>query len=650
MRFTPNGLRRLPGSPCVSFGAMRQQAVRGALLPAAAGLLAFAALFLNDGSSQTRLFWIGSAAVVLAAVGWAVCQPQLSRPAVVFFAALGGFVLWQGLSISWSIQSERSWDYTNRGLVYFAFAAVGAVLGGVPVRRLAQAGAVLLGALFAWALAAKVVPGLYADYGRLARLRYPVGYWNELALLAAASTPLALWLVGRRSFDRRVRVGGALLLYAGLVVAVLTYSRVGIVLTVAAALVWLALDRDRLVAVGPLAVAWVVGTLVAAAGLALPGVADNGQSDDVRMEDGLAFGAALVIGAAVVVLAMRRVQDRAVDVRVARRVGLGMATLVVAALAIAVVRSGGPVDFVRDRWHEFSNSASAQVTNTAGRFASASSSNRWRWWQEAWNAFVDHPLRGTGAGTFGLTDRLERETSLAVTEPHSAPLQDLTETGIVGFALICAALVAAALAIWRRERSGALTALGLAAALCVVHSLVDIDWDYVAVQGPFFLAVGALVSGPPRPTGGGRRWLRSAVLAVAALAAVYSFTSPWLSDRRVDEAYDALVRGDVRTARDEARAAHELNPLAVEPLWVWALTERGQKALELYRRARDLEPKNPETWYVLGEFELVTLKRPRDALRDLNQSYTLDRYGPTGEKGGALDQARCQVDPATCPG
>ena len=52
----------------------------------------------------------------------------------------------------------------------------------------------LLGALFVWALAAKVIPGLYSDYGRLARLRYPLGYWNELALLAAASVPIALSL------------------------------------------------------------------------------------------------------------------------------------------------------------------------------------------------------------------------------------------------------------------------------------------------------------------------------------------------------------------------------------------------------------------------------------------------------------------------
>lgn len=621
---------------------MRLRAARGALLPRAAAALAFAALFFSEGSSQSRLFWIGSGAVVVAAVGWALRRPRLSTAAVVFLVALGAFVLWQGLSIGWSIQASRSWDYTNRGLVYFAFACVGTLLGGVAPRRVAQAAAVLLGALFAWALAAKVVPALYDDYGRLARLRYPVGYWNELALLAAASVPLGLWLV------RRVRAAGGLLLYLALVVAVLTYSRVGIVLTVAAALAWLALDRDRLDAIGPLGVAWVAGAVVAGLALLLPGVSDDGQPHDVRVQDGLVFGAVLVLGALAVVLALRFVFARRVDRRLARAVAAGLAALVLGALVVSVVRAGGPVDFVGDRWHEFSNPIGAQVPNELGRLASASSSNRWRWWQEAWNAFVDHPLRGTGAGTFGLTDRLERDSTLAVVEPHSAPLQDLSETGIVGFLLIGVALAAAAVAIFRRERRGAVTALALGAAVCVAHSLVDIDWDYVAVQGPLFMVVGALVSSP-RAAPVRRRWLSSAAIGVAALAALYSLASPWLADQRVDAAYDALVRGDDAAARAEAKAAHALNPLSIEPLWVWALAERGDKALELYRRARDREPKNPETWFELGYFELKYLNRPRDAYRDLNQSYTLDRYGPAGVKGGALDQARCQVDPATCP-
>jgi hypothetical protein len=505
---------------------MRLPGARGAILPAAAAGLAIAALFFSEGSNQSRLFWIGAAAALVAAVGWALRPPRLTPAGAVFLGVLGAFVLWQGVTISWSIQASRSWDYTNRGLVYVAFAAVGALLGGVPHRRLAQAAAVLLGALFVWALAAKVLPWLHEDYGRLARLRYPVGYWNELALLAAASVPLGLWLAGSRAFDRRVRAGGVLLLYAALVVAVLTYSRVGIVLTITAALAWLALDRARLDAVGPLAVAWVAGAAVSGMALLLPGVSDNGQPHDASVQDGLLFGAVLILGAVAVVIALRFVLTRTVERRAARAVAAALAGLVLVALAGAVVRSGGPVDFARDRWHEFSNPVSAQVTNTAGRFATASSSNRWRWWQEAWDAFVDNPVQGTGAGTFGLTDRIERDTSLAVIEPHSAPLQDLSETGIVGFLLIVAAVAAAAVAILQRERTRATTALGLGVAVCVLHSVVDIDWDYVAVQGPLFMTVGALVSYGPAAASQRGRWLRVAAIAIAGLAALYSLASP----------------------------------------------------------------------------------------------------------------------------
>jgi hypothetical protein len=626
---------------------MRPQAARGATLSVSAALLAFAAVFLSSGSSQSRLFWIGGAAVIVAAAGWAVRPPRLPAEGIAFFAALGAFVLWQGASVAWSIQPARSWDYANRGLVYFAFAAAGALLVGVSPRRLAQAAALLAGALCVWALAAKVIPGIYGDYGRLARLRYPLGYWNELALLGAASVALGLWLAGRRE-DRRARLGGTLLLYAALVVVVLTYSRVGVVLSVAAAVAWLALDRERLLAIGPLAVAWVVGALVAGAGLLLPGVSKDGEAHGTRVQDGLAFGLVLVVGGVAVVLALRFLSARSVDRRLARNVAAVLVAVALAALVASVVRAGGPAGFVRDRWHEFSNPVSSQVSNTPGRFASASSSNRWRWWQEAWNAFADHPLQGTGAGTFGLTDRTHRRSTLAVVEPHSLPLQDLSETGIVGFLLGGAVAVAGALVILRRERSPAVVALGLAFAVCVVHALVDIDWDYIAVEGPLLMMVGALAARPSGSGGPRPRWALVGVIAVAAVAGLYSLASPWLAGERLGAAYDAIGRLDAAGARSNAKAAHSLNPLAVEPLWVWAATETGQRAVDLYRQARDREPRNPETWYELGAYE-YDLRRYRDAYRDLNQSYTLDRYGPAGVKGGLLDQARCKVDPSTCP-
>jgi hypothetical protein len=262
-------------------------------------------------------------------------------------------------------------------------------------------------------------------------------------------------------------------------------------------------------------------------------------------------------------------------------------------------------------------------------------------------------VQGTGAGTFELTDRLERNTQLATTEPHSVPLQFLSETGIVGFLLYIGVIAAGVFAVLRRDRTRVWLALSLGAALCVVHSFVDIDWDFLAVQGPLFLAVGALVSpsaAEPSPISG-RRWLTSAAVGVCAIAAIYSLVSPWLATNRVSAALDALTRGNPRQARTDALSARAFNPLSIDAIFAQALVEPNDKALPLYRKAVDIEPKNAETWYELGSFELLNLRRPRDAYRDLNHAYTLDHniFGPGSLPGRALDAARCQIDPATCP-
>src|SRR5256885_17269051 len=80
---------------------MRGASVRGALAPGAAAALCFAALFLSAGSSQSRLFWIGTAAVLVAAIGWALPPPTLPRPAAVFFIVFSGFVLWHAAALPW---------------------------------------------------------------------------------------------------------------------------------------------------------------------------------------------------------------------------------------------------------------------------------------------------------------------------------------------------------------------------------------------------------------------------------------------------------------------------------------------------------------------------------------------------------------------
>src|SRR5690242_11557815 len=100
------------------------------LLLGAAGALAAVSTLFSAGSSGGRLTWIGLAAVCLAAAAgvtalFGLPRPALSREAVLALASLVALVCWQGISVVWSIEPDRSWDYLNRGLVYVALLAFG---------------------------------------------------------------------------------------------------------------------------------------------------------------------------------------------------------------------------------------------------------------------------------------------------------------------------------------------------------------------------------------------------------------------------------------------------------------------------------------------------------------------------------------------
>src|SRR5438876_395733 len=171
--------------------------MRNAVSAAALGLVA-AALLGGGGSGSSRLVWIGGLALLAAAVAYAALGARVgSRAGAAYLAVLAGIVVWDGASVAWSVGPDLSWNATNRALVYLGFACLGVAAAG-PARRLAYGLALASGAAVLWALLAKAVPGLYPDYGRIARLRSPVGYWNALAQVGDALLPLGIWLLGRR--------------------------------------------------------------------------------------------------------------------------------------------------------------------------------------------------------------------------------------------------------------------------------------------------------------------------------------------------------------------------------------------------------------------------------------------------------------------
>jgi hypothetical protein len=616
-------------------------------IPAAAGgALAFAAFFFARGTTLSSLVWIGGAAILVAALASAavlagvLAGPRLDGAGTAFLVALFALAVWVGLTTLWSASPEDSWQYTNRTLVYAAFALLGALAAAVlprPAETIAAGAAALLAALFGWALLAKCVPSLYSDYGRLARLRAPLDYWNELALLAAVGVPIALWLA-----SRRYALGAVLQYGAGLTV-LLTYSRFGIALACLAAVAWIALAENRVESLAAVGIGGAAAVGVFGIALSLPGITKDGQSHATRAHDGWIFALAIVAGGVLVVLAASLLRRRFPVSDATRRRIDRAAAIAGAGAGIVVVIAG--IVFARRIWHSFANPVSNQISSSQGRLGSLNSSNRWTWWQEAWHAFTQHPGGGTGAGTFQLTDEQLRHSPLITTEPHNVPLQFLSETGIVGFLLFVGAAVGAVVALLR-VRGAAGIALAIGAAVFGVHLVADVDWDYLATCGPLLFVVGALVvRGPAAEPSPARRPLVAAAAVLFSFAAIYSLAAPWLAQRDLANA----------TTLAQVKRAHTYDPLSTDALTEWAAFETAvdpNRALQLYRDAVSLEPQNDATWTALGDF-FWSYRRWTEAYLAYSQAWQDNKYGPMGIPCGRLDQARYKALkewPPSCPG
>jgi O-antigen ligase len=562
-------------------------------LPFAATLLLLgAALFFGGAAEDGSLPWLGGGALLVAL---ALLATQGVPRGWLLLVPLAALVAWLALSIAWSTLPDRSWDYADRGLVYLLFALVGLWFAGRR-RELALGLAALLGAVAVWALLGKVLPFLYPDYQRAARLRGPVGLWNQLALLGAFALPLALW---------RRRLTGALLAYAWIVALVLTLSRGGLATAVIVVAAWFVLTDERVEGGATLIAAVIPAAVVVGIAFALPGITSDGQSSSTRWRDGLIFGALLLVGAAGAGALSRAPRPR-LTAGVQRALLAFGALAVVAVVAVGVLKTG-----------------SSAVGEGPGRLGSASSNFRFVWWREAVRGWEHHRLAGTGAGTFELTNLRYRATSLDTsTEPHNLPLQFLTEAGVVGLVLFGLAFAVLLRPVWRRPRGHEL-ALALVLPAYLIHGLVDVDWDFAAVSIPALLVAGALAGGAPL------RLVSPFALLAAAGAGLLAWgvlLLPWLGERWAN---DALGATPPARAVHLANRAHSVDPFLVEPYWAKALAADDQNKTQLafayYVQAVHLQPANPETWVSAGEYAF--------SLGCYQTAYTyLERYTELNQK------------------
>jgi tetratricopeptide (TPR) repeat protein len=633
------------------------------LIALASAALVAAAVLFSDGSSDGPLIWIGGLAIVVAAAAAVsaamglVAVPELTPLGLGAVGCVGAFVVWQGLSMLWSIEPDRTWNYLNRAVVYLAFLLLGLVVGRLRRAPEYAAGwlALVTAAAVCSALGTKIFPGLSAETERVSRLNTPIGYWNVLALLVVFALPLALWIAAPPNRPDWLRAAGVLYLYAALVALVLTFSRGGLAVGIAAVGLWIAIGRPRLESAAALALALVPTLAVCGWAFSRPGLTKDGQPHSLQVHDGRWFGLALVLGGAAAVAGAFWASryERARPLSETWRLRAGRAA--VAAVAVAVVVAIGALlaaGITPSRvLHKFNEPTATSQGQGANNLTNLSSSSRWNWWQEAWKSWQKHPVVGTGAGTFDLTHRKLRVDGTVATEPHNLPLQFLSETGIIGFVLFLgiAFLGAAALVetLRRLEREDRLAAAALVVALFayVVHGVVDFDWDFVAVTAPAMAAFGVLLAAGRRARVRVRE--RRGLLAVAAgalaAATLYSLASPWLASRRIDDAYAALERGDAGAAVADAKSAHDLNPVSVDALLAWGQAEssRGNTAAagRIYTKAISIQPDNWRPWYYRARL-LANVSGPKAALFDAQQAAARDPRGLAGAYAASLATAR----------
>ncbi|MES1247889.1 MAG: O-antigen ligase family protein, partial [Actinomycetota bacterium] len=133
---------------------------------------------------------------------------------------------------------------------------------------------------------------------------------------------------------------------------------------------------------------------------------------------------------------------------------------------------------------------------------------RTHYWRVAAREWVAHPVLGSGAGTYVNWWERTRDVSVQTEEAHSLYLETLAELGLLGLALVVAALAWPLVRTRRADLAAGIAAFAVGAA-------VDFDWELAGVTVPaIVLAALATSDGPSRPAP-----LRAVLPVGAAVAA-----------------------------------------------------------------------------------------------------------------------------------
>jgi hypothetical protein len=471
-------------------------------------LLALAAVtaygLLNQGLYAERL-WLpvanGILAMLLVTVLVRDYYANVPQAAWIMVAFLAALVAIKGISMAWTISETETVNEVVRSSMYLAvfIMALGALTSARQVGPLMDVAILMVAAVAGYGLLQKINPVEYPiDSLDGVRIDSTLEYVNTTAAILGMGVALAL---ARMTTVRNALLRGiyAALTLAFLVTLYLTASRGGIGSLGVGLFILFVLTEKRLQTLVNLLLlcapaAWLLWRI-----RDLEGFMQTGLSDEQRIVLGttfrddlvIALAAAFVLQAGFAFLA-NRYELMPFGRRVLGALVVGVTVLVIGGGAFATVNGYGGIG----KTYETLVNNPNQTEDMGQRLTSLDMGFREDYWRVGWEAWKEHPLTGTGAGTFKYTWLENRPNSQGVQQVHNLYLEQGTETGVFAFLALAGFVVAlvgySARAAWRSRGERRLLLAGLTSALVVylVSSFLEWHWYIPGSTLFYFLLAG----------------------------------------------------------------------------------------------------------------------------------------------------------------
>jgi FtsH-binding integral membrane protein len=620
----------------------------------------FVVAYNNGGYSESTrdtlaigVWWLLILAVVLGV--WPLVR--IPPAALVCGGLLAGFGLLTLFSVLWASDAGAAYAEFTRVLLYVGvFGLVvaatrrdnaGSWCDGLALGIVGVAVVTLISRFFPGTFGGREIEQLLPSAA--ARLTFPVGYWNGLAILLALSVPLLLRMAVSA---RNVVVAGlALVPIPAIAVAIfLASSRTGVIAAVLGPVVFIAMTARRWAAAAALAVAvgGSVATILAVRNrdalvdgpLNTPLASSQGHSAALIVL-GICALVGLIYAVGGRVFAGQRPPSRAFGWILA---GVAALLLVGAAIAAHPVR----------RFHEFQSSGLSLESNNAIRshLLSASGNGRWQLWGSAIDEFETRPMVGRGAGSFESWWLRHGSLPLFVKDAHSLYAETLGELGIVGFLLLVGAFLGGlVVAARRRFRTEERESINLAAATgafvaFAVSAAADWMWE-LTIVGVVGIVCLALMVGPATAPAFKPRLVRAAeglplrtrlrryglvgAIGIAGWFVICAVAIPLLSGTRLADSRAAVARGDFGAAVAGARDARAIEPWSSAPYLQLALVEERAEnyaaAHKWIRSALARAPSDWRLWVIRGRIE-AELGHVAQSTHSLARAKALNPHSP----------------------